>query len=151
MYSAIALAGGILALGFVPAVATGRRQLPSRAEGAEDSAMIRRLRRPSLATAAVAGVVTHLPGLFYVLALNAIIAGHHSLPDEIAQVLVFNALWFGGTIGFVVIFLLRPGVARRALARANDLGRRHSREITVGAFAVAGLYLAIKGGIGLLG
>ena len=151
VYSAIALAGGILALGFAAAVATGRRQLPSRAEGAEDSAMIRRLRQPSLATAAVAGVVTHLPGLFYVLALNAIIAGHHSLPDEIAQVLVFNALWFGGTIGFVVIFLLRPGAARRALARANDLGRRHSREITVGAFTVAGLYLAIKGGIGLLG
>jgi hypothetical protein len=42
-------------------------------------------------------------------------------------------------------------MARRALARANDLGRRHSREITVGAFTVAGLYLVIKGGIGLLG
>jgi hypothetical protein len=151
VYSAIELAGGVLALGFAASVATGRRKLPPHGDGAEESVVLRRLRRPSLATAALAGVLTHLPGLFYVLALNAIIAGHHSLLDEIAQVLVFNALWFGATIGFVVIFLLRPGAARTALARANDLGRRHSREITAGAFGVAGLYLAIKGGIGLIG
>jgi hypothetical protein len=150
LYSAIELGGGVAALAFAAGVASGRSQLPRRQEGDEESAILRTLRRPSIATAAVAGVVTHLPGLFYVLALNAIIAGHHSLLDEIAQVMVFNALWFGSTIGFVVIFLLRPGAARRALARANDLARRHSRSITVGAFAVAGLYLAIRGVAGLL-
>ena len=151
VYSAIELIGGVAALGFAVGVAAGRTQLPARHEGAsEGSAIIRRLRNPSVTTAAVAGVATHLPGLFYLLALNAIVAGRGSLVVEVLEVLLFNAIWFGAAIASVVIFLLRPGVARRALARLNGWARRHTRIITMLAFAMAGTYLAIRGVAGLV-
>jgi Sap-like sulfolipid-1-addressing protein len=151
VYSAIELLGGLAALGFAVGVWTGRRQPPARDEGAgEESAIIRRLRNPSVPTALIAGVATHLPGLFYLVALNAIVAERRSLVVGILEVLLFNAIWFGAAIASVVIFLLRPGVARRALARVNGWARRHARSITVLVFTVAGSYLAIRGVAGLV-
>jgi hypothetical protein len=151
VYSAIELIGGVAALGFAVGVGTGRTQLPARHESAgEGSAMIQRLRSPSVTTAAVAGVATHLPGLFYLVALNAIVAESRSLAVEVLEVLLFNAIWFGATIASVVIFLIRPGVARRALARVDGWARRHARTVTVVVFAVAGSYLVIRGVTGLV-
>jgi hypothetical protein len=146
LYSAIELLGGVAALGFAVGVGTGRRQPPARHESTgEGSAIIRRLRDPSVTTALVAGVATHLPGLFYLLALNAIVAERRSLVVGVLEVLLFNAIWFGAAIASVVTFLLRPGVAQRALARVNGWARRHARSITVLVFAVAGSYLVIRG------
>ena len=66
-----------------------------------------------MTTALVAGIATHLPGLFYLIALQAIVAEGRSLVVGAMEVLLFNVIWFGATIASVVIFLLRPGVARR--------------------------------------
>jgi hypothetical protein len=86
--SAIELLGGLAALGFAVGVGTGRRQPPGRDEGAgEESAIIGRLRNPSVTTALVAGVATHLPGLFYLVALNAIVAERRSLVVGVLEVL----------------------------------------------------------------
>ena len=146
VYAAIELLGGLAALGFAIAVWAGRRELPSRDSGTrEESTIIRKLRNPTMPAAAVAGVATHLPGLFYIVALNAIIAEGPSLVSGVLQVLLFNAIWFAAAIAAVVIFLLRPGVARRALARVNDWARGHTRVITVLVFGLAGSYLAIRG------
>jgi Sap, sulfolipid-1-addressing protein len=151
VYSAIALVGGLAALGFAVAVGTGRRQLPVRdSRAGQGSAILQRLRNPTVTTASVAGVATHVPGLFYVVALNAIVAEMPSLAAGVLQVLLFNAIWFGAAIASVVIFLLRPGVARRGLARVDGWARRRARIITVVAFAVAGSYLAIRGVTGLV-
>jgi hypothetical protein len=150
VYSAIELLGGLAALGVAVAVGTGHRRLPSRKEDAgEGSAIARRLHNPSVVTASVAGVATHIPGLFYLVALNAIVAEGRSLAAGVVEVLVFNAIWFGATIASVVIFLLRPGVARRSLARVNGWARHHDQVITVFVFAGAGCYLAIRGVAGL--
>jgi hypothetical protein len=149
--SAVDLLGGVAALGFAAGVGSGRRQLPSRGEAApERSAVSRRLRNPSVTTASAAGVATHLPGLFYLVALNAIVAEGRSFVDALLAVVVFNIIWFGAAIASVVVFLLRPGVARRALARLNAWARRHSRITTVLVFSAVGLYLTIKGAMGLL-
>lgn len=146
VYAAIELLGGLAALGFAIAVGAGRRQLPSRDSGTrEESTIIRRLRNPTVTTAAAAGVATHLPGLFYVVALNAIIAEGPGLVAGVLPVLLFNAVWFAAAIAAVVIFLLRPGVARRTLARVDNWARRHTRVITVLVFGLAGSYLAIRG------
>jgi Sap, sulfolipid-1-addressing protein len=150
-YAAIELLGGVAALGFAAGFASGRRQLPNRNQHAgEESAIARRLRHPTMATASVAGVATHLPGLFYLLALNAIVAEHESLGFSIVEVVAFNAIWFATTFVAVAVFLLRPGAARRALARVDAWARRHARTITTLAFAVAGAYLTIKGLVDLL-
>jgi Sap, sulfolipid-1-addressing protein len=146
VYAAIELLGGLAALGFAIAVLAGRRELPSRDRGTrEESTIIRRLRNPTVTTAAVAGVATHAPGVFYIVALNAIIAEGPSLVAGMLQVLLFNAIWFAATIAAVVVFLFRPGVARRALARVDSWARRHARGVTVLVFGLAGSYLAIRG------
>jgi hypothetical protein len=145
VYAAIELLGGLAALGFAIAVGAGRRELPSRDSGSrEESTIIRRLRNPTGTTAAAAGVATHLPGLFYIVALNAIIAEGPGLAG-VLPVLLFNAIWFAAAVAVVVVFLLRPGVARRALARVNNWARRHTRVITVLVFGLAGSYLTIRG------
>ena len=150
VYSVIELLGGVAALWFAVRVGTGRRQLPKRDEGGGDgSAIVQRLRNPSVTAALVAGVATHLPGLFYVIALNAIVAEGGSLAVGALEVVLFNVIWFGATIASVVIFLLRPGAARRGLARVDGWARRHARTISVLASAVAGSYLVIRGVIGL--
>jgi hypothetical protein len=146
IYAVIELLGGLAALGFAIAVGAGRRELPSRDRGnREQSTIVRRLRNPTVMTAALAGVVTHVPGLFYIVALNAIIAEGPSLVAGVLQVLLFNVIWFAATIAAVAIFLLRPGVARRALARVDTWARRHARGITVLVFGLVGSYLAIRG------
>src|SRR5262245_36797479 len=90
-YAVIELLGGVAALGFAAGVASGRRQLPARNNHAgEESAIVRRLRNPTMVTASVAGVATHLPGLFYLLALNAIVAEHRALGVGIVEVVAFN-------------------------------------------------------------
>lgn len=147
----IELLAGVAALGFAFGVWSGRAQLPSRGEApAAQSALVRRLENPSPRTAAVAGIATHLPGFFYLVALNAIVAQRHGLVDDIAQVLVFNAIWFGAAIATVVYFMIRPGAARTALLRASSWARRHARGTTIVVFAVVGLYLSVSGAVGLL-
>ena len=146
VYGALELLGGLAALWFAIAVGTGRRELPSRDSGThEESTIIRRLHNPTVTTAAVAGAVTHLPGLFYIVALNAIIAGRPSLVVGVLEVVLFNAIWFAASIAAVVIFLLRPGAARRALGRVDNWARRRARRITVLVFSLAGSYLVIRG------
>jgi hypothetical protein len=150
--SVIELLAGVAALGYAAGVGTGMRQPPSRDEGAADrSAIVRRLRHPTVATAAVAGVATHLPGLFYLVALNEIVAEDRGLVAGIFHVLLFNAIWFGAAIASVVVFLLRPGAARRALARVNGWVRRHARGTTCVVFGAAGTYLVVKGVRGFVG
>jgi Sap, sulfolipid-1-addressing protein len=149
--SAIELLAGVAALGYAAGVGTGMREPPTREEGAADrSAIVERLHHPTVATAALAGVATHLPGLFYLAGLNAIIAEDPGVVAGIFNVLLFNAIWLGAAIVFVVVFLLRPGAARSALARVDGWARRHARATTALVFVAAGSYLAIKGVTGLV-
>jgi Sap, sulfolipid-1-addressing protein len=147
----IELLAGTAALGFAAGVAAGRAELPSRGSATgTQSAMAVRLRNPSVRTAAVAGVATHLPGLFYLVALNEIVAHRNAIADGIVAVLVFNAIWYGAAIASVVLFMVRPGAARRALLRASAWARVHSRGVTIAVFAAVGAYLFATGAVGLL-
>jgi hypothetical protein len=146
VYAAIELLAGVAALGFAAGVGTGRQQLPARdPHGRENSAIARRLRHPSMATAALAGVATHLPGLFYLVALNAIVAGSEGYVAAVTLVLVFNVIWFGAAFVVVLVFLVRPGAARRTLASVDGWARRHARTVTTVVFALVGCYLTVKG------
>jgi hypothetical protein len=149
--SVIELVAGSAALGFAAGLATGVAQLPSRGgETRAESRILVRLRHPSVGTAAMAGVATHLPGLFYLVALNEIVAHRNSLADGIVAVLVFNAIWFGAAIVSVLYFMIRPGAARRAMLRATEWARAHSRGVTIFLFTVVGVYLVVDGLVSLL-
>jgi hypothetical protein len=147
----VELLAGVAALGFAVGVWSGRAQLPSRGDTpAAQSAMVGRLQHPSVGAAAVAGIATHLPGFFYLVALNAIVAERNGLLDDIAAVLVFNAIWFGAALASVVYFMVRPGAARRALFRVSSWARGHARGTTIFVFGVVGVYLSVNGVVGLL-
>ncbi len=110
------------ALGYAVGVGTGRARPPSRSESADESAVTRHLRNPSVGTAAAAGVATHLPGLFYLVALNSIVTQGDSFAVGVAEVLLFNAIWFSAAIASVLIFLVRPGSGAQGTGPHERLG-----------------------------
>lgn len=147
----ISLALGAAALGFAAAFASGRVELraPGRLSGG-DSRMSRTLRDPSLKVAAGAGVATHLPGLFYLLGLNAISSTDPGLIGSLIDVLAFNVIWFTVPFAALVVSVRHPERARAALEDFNRWVRGRQRGLTILAFATVGTYFAVKGAATLL-
>jgi hypothetical protein len=143
---AVDLLGGVAALGFAAGMATNRLMPPTRSEPRTvDSRVTRALRNPSLAVAAGAGVATHLPGLFYLVALNAIVASTSGFAEGAAVVLVFNAIWFVTPIVSLVLSVRRPEQTRQLIGRFNAWAKRYQRALLAGLFAAVGLYLVARG------
>ena len=143
---------GTARLGFAVGVGSGRMRRPGerRTPGGERR-NVTMLRRPSPRVAAVAGVATHVPGLFYLVALNAIASGQPRTGQAIVEVLAYNAIWFSVPIAAFVL-LGRPGSETLArVTRVNDWARRHEQALLVAIFATVGAYLAVKGVAGLRG
>jgi hypothetical protein len=145
---------GVAAIGY--AVATGFGWLPRPRERDEErdrrvsSEWIRtRLQRLTPSGAAAAGVLTHLPGLVYLAALNAIVATTTRTVDGILQVVVYNAIWFSVAILALAVSFYRPSLAEVWLARASSWARRHRRPIIVVLLGVVGAYLLVVGILGL--
>lgn len=107
--------------------------------------MRRRLRDLSPSSAAAAGVLTHLPGLVYLAALNAISDDATGTADGIAQVLVYNAIWFSMPVVALVLSVHRPAQVRERLTRTTSWGHRHRRSIMVVFFGGLGTYLLVGG------
>jgi NhaP-type Na+/H+ or K+/H+ antiporter len=84
----VELTGGIAALGFAAGLAQGRVPRRPPEQPGKASRVARTLRDPSTSFAAAAGIATHLPGLFYLVGLNAISARDPGLGEGILAVLV---------------------------------------------------------------
>jgi hypothetical protein len=146
------LLGGVALLGFAAGLASGRLGSPHETEPpGEPSALERRLRRPSLPIAAVAGILTHLPGLFYLLGLNAILEQDPGFVTGVVSVLVFNAIWFSLPIAALVMSARSPERTRERVGRLTRWGRRHGRSIVTALSFVVGAYFTAKGAIELIG
>ena len=148
--SVVSLGLGAAAAGFAAGIATGRIETPSPGRSTGQSRVSRALRDPTLAFAAGAGVATHLPGLFYLLGLNAISETGPGLAVGAVDVLIFDAIWFAIPIAALAVALRRPEDARVALDRGSAWARRHQRQLTTVVFAVVGVAFALKGTVGLL-
>jgi hypothetical protein len=107
----------------------------------EPTWMQRRLQGLTVRGAAGAGVLTHLPGLTYLAALNAIVASASEAVDGVIQVAVYNAIWFSTAIAALVLAAHRPQLAREVLERLVAWIRTHRRPITVLFFGGLGGYL----------
>jgi len=150
------VAFGAAALGFAAGlqqgwVQPGRRRNASPSEPSASSRFGHRLRDPSAGVAAAAGVGTHLPGLIYLVALNAIAAKQPGPVDAVVQVAVYDALWFLVPIVSLVLAVVRPSAAVAYLDAATAWVRRHEHTIVVSGSFVLGAYLVVKGTAGLLG
>ncbi len=91
------------------------------------------------------GIATHLPGLFYLLALNSIIIERQGVVTDIWHVLVYNAIWYGVSVAAVFFLVIRPSAARDAFRSLNDWARGHQRPILVAIFGIVGVYLVAHG------
>jgi Sap-like sulfolipid-1-addressing protein len=140
------IAAGVGALGFAAGMWSGRVSRPRRGrEPSEPSWPVRMLRRPSLKVAAAAGVMTHVPGLFYLVALNAIAAPEPAVGEAVGEVLIYNVIWFSVPIAAFVFAGRRPLEAHDLMSRVSDWGRRHQQVVAVGVFAAVGAFLLVKG------
>jgi Sap, sulfolipid-1-addressing protein len=138
---------GGAALGYASAVWAGWQ--PRRSSAASPSEapgwMHRHLRDLSVRSAAVAGVLTHLPGVIYLAALNAITGSTAGIADGLFQVAVYNAIWFSMPILALVVAQRRPDVTRDILDRLGKWMLLYRRRILVLFLGALGLYLVVSG------
>lgn len=151
VYSVIELVGGIAALGFAVAIATGLVALNRAATPKSDSRLRRHLHNPSLRVAAGAGVATHLPGLLYLLGLNAIAAEEPPLVEGLLAVLIFDAIWLVIPAGALLVSLRHPETARATVGRISAWIAARQRPLLILAFGVIGAYFTIRGSLDLFG
>jgi hypothetical protein len=149
------IAFGAAALGFAAGLQRGwvqptRRRSSSPSATAASSRFGRRLRNPSARVAAAAGIGTHLPGLIYLAALNAIASERPAPVDVALQVAIYDALWFLVPLTSLVLVVVRPNAAGAYLDAATAWARRHEHSILVSGSLVLGGYLVVKGMASLL-
>ena len=152
--AAFDLVAGVAAMAFAFGYRQGRVSVPRREPRGDRStgataSLTRRLRHPSAATAAVAGVATHIPGLIYLVALNAIAAATPPAGTASVEVAIYNLLWFAVPLAALALAILRPGRAADYLDRATRWGRQHEQGLVSATFALLGAYLTIKGAVEL--
>ena len=152
----IGIVVGAVSLGYAAGILSGRvRQRAGDADGSnlapdEGSWLGRQLADLSVPRAAVVGVLTHLPGLFYIAALNAITNSTSGAAGKIVQVGVYNAFWFALPAAALVLVTRRPIELQDFLRRLTGVVFRHEREILIIASGLLGTYLVVKGVVELL-
>jgi hypothetical protein len=102
-------------------------------------------RRFSPAGAALTGVLTHLPGVFYLAALSAISGAGAAAAGAVAQVVVYNLVWFTPAIAALGIALFGSIPSGDRLARVVARGRAHQDTILTVCFVGVGVWLIAKG------
>jgi hypothetical protein len=106
-------------------------------------------RHVTLRRAALAGPATHIPGLFYVVALNLIVAQPPHKVREVAQVIGFNLIWFVLPIAALIVCVVRPQIAINGLSAIQSWTRLHARGIVLAITFGVGTVLVIRGVVAL--
>ena len=141
------IVAGVVLLGF--ALLVHRRRIAGpRADDAPNLAggwTARLEQHLTLPRAALAGPLTHIPGLFYLVALNVIITHHPKAVDAIAEILLYNAIWFALPIVALALCIVRPGTAHDVVGAVAQFAAAHTREILLVVSTGAGAALLIRG------
>jgi hypothetical protein len=141
------IAGGIAVLTFALLLGTGHVGGPHTDDAPDaprrwSTMLDRRLTAPK---AALAGPATHIPGLFYLIALNVIVAHQPSVPSGLVEVLIYNVIWFTLPIGAFAVCVIDPPAARRAVDAVRTWTLRHTRTLLLLVALAAGCGLVIRG------
>jgi hypothetical protein len=141
---------GAVACGYAAGAWTRRRSEPSAMTARLGSWLQDRLENLTVTGVALIAVVTHLPGLVYLAALNAIVGASDSVAGAVVQVVLYNVIWYAVAIGALVMSAFHPTAARDLLENAEAAIRPYSRTIVVVFFAILGVYLVGRGLLVLL-
>jgi Sap, sulfolipid-1-addressing protein len=139
------IAGGVIVLGFAALVLTGRVSGPRATDAPRAPGRWERVldKHRTLRTAAIAGPATHIPGIFYLVALNLIVAQDPSVSAGLIQILIYNVIWFALAITALAICIVEPTAARTAIEAVTGWTRRHARALLlVVSLAVGAVLLA---------
>jgi hypothetical protein len=112
--------------------------------------MHRHLQDLSVRSAAVAGVLTHLPGVIYLAALNSITGSTTGIVDGLFQVAVYNVIWFSLPIFALVMAQRKPDLTRDLLDRLRRWMLLYRRRIVVVFLVALGGYLVVTGIVDLV-
>jgi hypothetical protein len=138
----LSYAAGLLS-GWVQAPAPDRR---GTTPGPDPSSWLgRQMADLSPRRAALLGVLTHKPGLFYLAALSAITNSTSSSANRVLQIVLYNAIWFAVPMTALTLARRRPGELEDFLRRATAWIWRRQRQIMIIAFGVLGGYLIVRG------
>ena len=138
---------GGAALGYASAVWAGWQPRRSSASSPAEAPgwMHRHLRDLSVRSAAAAGVLTHLPGVIYLAALNSITGSTTGVVDGLFQVAVYNVIWFSLPIFALVMAQRKPDATRELLDRLRRWMMLYRRRIVVVFLVALGGYLVVTG------
>jgi hypothetical protein len=142
---------GAVSLGYAAGLLGGWVQAPvpdrtGATPGRDSSSWLgRQLANLSPRRAALAGVLTHKPGLFYLAALSAITNSTSSNAGRILQVVLYNAIWFAMPMAALALARRRPVELQDFLRRTTEWVWRRQREIMITAFGILGVYLIVRG------
>jgi hypothetical protein len=140
------IAGGLFAIAIGIGVLSGRIGGREVAESDPSGRFRQLLDRPlSFRVAALAGPATHLPGLFYLLALDLIVASKHSWPTGILDLILYNLAWFALPIAALALCIVSPHHARRAVEAIQAWTVARARTIVLTVSFLAGIALLIAG------
>jgi Sap, sulfolipid-1-addressing protein len=136
---------GVLAIAFGFAALTGH--VGGRADAPRAPDRFDRIlgREISTATAAIAGPVTHIPGVFYILALDLIVSSQRDLTLGLVDLLLYNAVWFAPPIAALALSVVNPRAARRIIAAIRGWTGAHSRQIVLTVAFGGGAALVVAG------
>jgi len=149
------LVAGVASVAFAAGIERGRlteriRDRRAALRPRSGSRIAERLRQPSALTAGFAGIATHVPGLIYLVAMNAIAAQQLGSARAALQVIAYNALWFAVPVAALVLSIVSPDTAAAYLDRASGWARRHEERLLVAVFGTLGVYLVVKGTLELV-
>ena len=142
------IAGGIVALAVAVLVWRGRvgpgtvragaPHAPRRWDGLLE-------KHRTVRNAALAGPATHLPGIFYLLALNLVIADALSSWNVVFEVLLFNLIWFLLPLVALAVSIVSPELACEGIGAVNAWAARHTRAILLAGLGGVGVLLLVSG------
>jgi len=141
------IVSGVIVVAFAVAVLTGRigGRHPDDTAGLHGRWSRVLDHRLTARTAALAGPVTHIPGLFYLVALNVVVAHHPSTVDGLLEILLYNAVWFLVPFGALVVCIVRPEAARDVVGAIQEWTRAHARAILLVVSFGVGAALILRG------
>jgi hypothetical protein len=138
--------GGVAALVFGYAVLAGKVQRRHQDDPPERRNWLARLdHQVTVRVAAVAGPLTHIPGIFYLIALNLIVAHNARAAGGLIAVGIYNVIWFALPLAALVLCIVNPDAAQKVVADVALWAKRNSRSIILTTSFVVGVALVVRG------